>query len=401
VPARFQLVARTGHPSFLDLPWDRPLEQWESDRIVEIVRGIGRHVVRFVAYEERLYALKELPARLAQREWRLLRRLAAEEMPVVTVVGVVAREDLDDILITRHLEFSLPFRVLFESRAHDLREGMLNAGAELLVRLHTAGFFWGDASLSNTLFRRDAGGLAAYVVDTETGEIHDTLTEGQREHDIQIFEENIAGELLDVEAATGIPLDFDAWDTAAEIRGRYEALWTELTRDELFGPDERWRLDERLRRLNEMGFDVLEIEIAAGEEGYRLRLPPAVVEPGHHRRRLLLLTGLDVQENQARRLLNDMASFRAAKEQEEGRRLPESATAYRWLHEAFEATVEAVPPHLRSKLDAAEVYHEVLDHRNALAEAGGEEVDLRQAAASYVADVLAARPDTRAVLPPS
>ncbi len=248
---------------------------------------------------------------------------------MVTVVGVVTREDLDAILITRHLEFSLPLRVLLESRARDFREGMLNAGAELLVRLHTAGFFWGDASLSNTLFRRDAGGLAAYVVDTETGEIHDQLTDGQREHDVQILEENVIGELLDVQAITGIPLDFDPADTADELRRRYEQLWTELTRDELFGPDERWKLDERLRRLNELGFDVLEIEVAASDEGFRLRLSPGVVEAGHHRRRMLLVTGLDVQENQARRLLNDMASFRAAKEQVEGRRMPDSVAAFR------------------------------------------------------------------------
>src|SRR6188472_361014 len=136
MPPRFNLVARTGHPSFLDLPWDEPLEEWTSDRIVEVVRGIHRHVVRFVDYDGRLYALKELPERLAQREWTLLRRLAAENQPVVEVVGVVTRPELEAVLITRHLEFSLPFRTLFENRASsDFREGVLNAGAELLVRL--------------------------------------------------------------------------------------------------------------------------------------------------------------------------------------------------------------------------------------------------------------------------
>ena len=28
MPARLQLIARTGHPDFLDLPWDEPLEEW-------------------------------------------------------------------------------------------------------------------------------------------------------------------------------------------------------------------------------------------------------------------------------------------------------------------------------------------------------------------------------------
>jgi hypothetical protein len=401
MPPRFQLVARTGHPSFLDLPWDEPLETWESERIVEVVRGIHRHVVRFVEYDGRLYALKELPDRLARREWTLLRRLAAENQPVVEVVGVVTRPQLEGVLITRHLEFSLPFRTLFESRAiTDLREGVLNAGAELLVRLHTAGFFWGDASLSNTLFRRDAGGLAAYLVDSETGELHPDLSDGQRLHDLAILEENVVGELLDVEAATGIQLEFDAWETAEELVRRYGALWGELTRDELFGADERWKVDERLRRLNELGFDVEEIELAASDEGYRLRLAPTVVEPGHHRRRLLMLTGLDVQENQARRLLNDLASFRAAVERTDGRKLAESVAAYRWLHEIFEPTVAAVPQELRGKLEPAEVFHEVLEHRWFLSESAGAEVGIEEAAEDYVANVLRRRPDTRAVLPP-
>jgi tRNA A-37 threonylcarbamoyl transferase component Bud32 len=400
--SRFEIVARTGHPSFLDLPWDEPLDTWESERLVEVVRGIHRHVVRFVEYDDRLYALKELPPRLAHREWRLLRRLAAEKMPVVEVVGVVTRPALESVLVTRHLEFSLPLRTLFESRAvTDLREGMLNACAELLVRLHTAGFFWGDASLSNTLFRRDAGGLAAYLVDSETGELHADLTDGQRRHDLQILEENVVGELLDVEAATGIELRFDAWETALELVARYEALWAELTREETFTADERWKVDERLHRLNELGFDVEEIELVATEEGYRLLLAPRVVEPGHHRRRLLMLTGLDVQENQARRLLNDLASFRAAKERDEERRLADSVAAYRWLNESFEPTVAAVPQELRGKLEPAEIFHEVLEHRWFLSETAGKEVGIEAAASDYVANVLRQRPDTRAVLPPT
>ena len=402
MPPRFQLVARTGHPSFLDLPWDEPLEEWTSERIVEVVRGIHRHVVRFVDYDGRLYALKELPERLAQREWTLLRRLAAENQPVVEVVGVVTRPELEAVLITRHLEFSLPFRTLFENRASsDFREGVLNAGAELLVRLHTAGFFWGDASLSNTLFRRDAGGLAAYLVDAETGELHPDLSPGQRRYDLQILEENVVGELLDVEAATGIALQFDPWETATELVHRYESLWNELTREELFGADERWKLDERLRRLNDLGFDVEEIELVASDEGYRLRLAPTVVEPGHHRRRLFMLTGLGVEENQARRLLNDIAGFRAALERTEDRKPAEPVAAYRWLHEVFEPTVAAVPQEQRGKLEPAEIFHEVLEHRWFLSETAGKEVPIEEAAADYVANVLAGRPDTRAILPPT
>jgi hypothetical protein len=396
-----QLQARTGHPDFLDLPWERPLDEWESGRLVRVVRGIGRHVVRFVDYGGAIYALKELPDALAQREYHLLRRLGAAELPVVEVVGVVTREPdtLEAVLITRHLDYSLPYRTLFAGPGRpDLGDRLLDAGAELLVRLHLAGFFWGDCSLSNTLFRRDAGALSAYLVDAETGELHSTLTEGQRRHDLEIAEENLAGELADVAAELGRPLATPGEETAAELVRRYERLWDELVRDELFGPDERYRLHERLHRLNELGFDVEELELLVEDDGYRLRLHPRVVEPGHHRRRLLTLTGLHAQENQARRLLNDLAGFRAELEQAGASPLPETVVAYRWLAEIFEPAIAAVPTELHGKREAAEIYHEILEHRWYLCEAAGRDVGLDRAVASYVENVLRHVPDERAVL---
>jgi len=381
-PANFQLVARTGHPSFLDLPWEQPLEEWESPRLVNLIRGISRHVVRFVDYDGELYALKELPERPARREWTLLRRLAGQDLPVVKAVGIVtARDhDLDAILITKHLEYSLPYRALFSGTAvPDLRTHLLNALAELLTRLHIRGFFWGDCSLSNALFRRDAGALSAYLVDAETGELHGQLSDGQRAYDLDIAQTNVIGELLDVDAEVGLPPDLDPDEIGEEIVRRYDALWEELTRVETFGPDERFRLDERLHRLNELGFDVEEIQLDATPGGYRLRLDPHVVEPGHHRHRLMRLTGLDAQENQARRMLNDIARFREAEERKLGRTLSESVVASRWRQEIFEPTIAKVPEEMWAALPAAEVFHQVLEHRWFLAEQEGKDVEIDEA----------------------
>ena len=403
MPARLQLVARTGHPDFLDLPWEQPLEEWESERLVEVVRGIHRHVVRFVEYSGAIYALKELPPPLARREYTLLRSLATDEMPVVEVVGVVSERPagLDAVLITRHLDYSLPFRTLFARGAmRDLRIRLLDAGAELLVRLHLGGFFWGDCSLSNTLFRRDAGALAAYLVDAETGELHPSLSDGQRQHDIEIAEENVYGELTDLEAELDRPGELAPEETAGELVSRYASLWDELTREEAFGTESRHVIDERLRRLNELGFDVEEVELVAGDDGYRLRLNPRVVEPGHHRRRLHALTGLNAQENQARRLLNDLAAFRAELESAAGRPVPETVAVHRWLAEVFEPAMAAIPGELWGKRQAAEVFHEALEHRWFLSQEAGEDIGLLPAVKAYVDDVLRHAPDERAVLEP-
>jgi hypothetical protein len=401
--ARFHLVARTGHPDFLDLPWEEPLEEWRSERLVKLIRGISRHVVRFVEYDGALYALKELPERPARREWTLLRRLEGQGLPVVEAVGIVTDrgDDLDAVLITRHLEFSLPYRALFSGQGiPDLRTHLLNALVELLARLHLRGFFWGDCSLSNALFRRDAGALTAYLVDAETGELHGSLSDGQRDYDLDIAQVNIVGELLDVDAEVGLPADLDPDETGEEIVRRYRALWDEVTREETFAPDERFKIEERLQRLNELGFDVEELQLDATPDGYRLRLDPLVVEPGHHRHRLLRLTGLDAQERQAQRMLNDLARFREALERQEKRTLPESVVASRWRDEVFEPAIAAVPAELQGRLPAAEIFHQVLEHRWFLSERAKKDVGIDEAVRSYIASELPRRPPERVVIAP-
>jgi hypothetical protein len=392
----FQLRTRTGHGDLLDLPWEVPLADWESERCVSVVRGIGRHVVRFVERDGRLYALKELPQQLAEREHRLLTGLFDAGLPVVEPVAVVVGRapGLDAVLVTRHLEFALPYRTLFGGRGFDdVRDRLLDALAQLLVRLHLGGFFWGDCSLSNALFRRDAGALAAYLVDAETGERHAVLSPGQRAHELAIAEENLVGELFDVEAELGgLPAGIDPVETAEGVTRRYEALWGELTRDEVFGPDERFRIDGRLRRLNDLGYDVSAVELRAEAGGYRLRVDPQVVEPGHHRRRLQALTGLDVQENQARRLLHDVDSYRAVTG------ASEQTAGYRWLREVFEPTLESVPEELRGRLEPAEMFHELLIHRWFLSESRGRDVGMAEAVRSYAETVLPQAPEERTIV---
>jgi tRNA A-37 threonylcarbamoyl transferase component Bud32 len=399
---RFRLVARDDQLGFLGLPWQLPLEEWPAELLVNVRRGISRHVVRFVDLDGSVYALKELPPRLAEREYRLLGDLNRMAVPAVEAIGVVADrtdadgEELPAVLITRVLEFSLPYRlILGRKRLPAPEPSMLAALSELFVRLHLAGFFWGDCSLSNALFRRDAGALSAYLVDAETGELHERLSDGQRSHDLDIAEENLVGELQDLAAELGREIVEDPFEFAASVRERYEQLWAELTEDEIFAPGETKRLDKRLRRLNDLGFDVEEVELVSDGAEVRLRLHSKVVEPGHHRRRLLHLTGLDAQENQARRLLNDITAHRAGLERSGEAPVSEAAAAGRWLSEVFEPTLAAIPPELRGKRAAAELYHELLEHRWFVSEQAGRDVGRDRAVASYADQILRPAPDEK------
>src|ERR1700728_2684310 len=102
----------------LTLPWTEPLEEWQDERLVEIrQRGISRHVVRFVADDGTLYALKSISERLARREYQVLRALAELGVPAVEVVGIAVDlgQDADAILVTRFLTYATTYRAVFSS----------------------------------------------------------------------------------------------------------------------------------------------------------------------------------------------------------------------------------------------------------------------------------------------
>ncbi|WBB78932.1 DUF4032 domain-containing protein [Micromonospora sp. WMMD882] len=386
-------------PALLDLPWSTPLEQWPAEHLVALPQGISRHIVRFVRLGGFVYAVKETGERVAEREYDLLRALERIDFPSVEAVAIVADrhapdgEPLDPVLITRHLQFSLPYRALF---SHTLRpetlERLLDALAALLVRMHLTGFFWGDCSLSNTLFRRDAGAFAAYLVDAETGALRTSLSNGQRGEDLEIARVNIFGEALDLQAAGLLHESVDPEVVCEEVVRRYERLWHEITYEQQVEREARHDIESRIRRLNELGFDVAEVALSTIEDG-RYLIRPKVVDAGYHTRRLLRLTGLDAEENQARKLLNNLDAYRA-----ESDLTDEQQAAHRWLTEVFEPVVRAVPAHLRRKLEPQEVFAQIIEHKWLLSEQAGRDVGMAPAVQSYLNEVLVHRPDEQAVL---
>lgn len=403
-----QIITNRADPALLDLPWATPLEHWDESHLAALPRGLSRHVVRFVRLSGKVVAVKEIKEDLARREYGLLRDLRRLELPAVKPMAVIAGRiadgsgqvtpggALDACLLTRHLQFSLPYRALYSQRLRpDTSTRLLDALAVLLVRLHLSGFWWGDVSLSNTLFRRDAGGFSAYLVDAETGQLFASLTDGQREHDLEIARVNIAGELMDLIAGGFLTDEADPIEISDSLLERYRRLHDELTGVERFETGDRWRVDERIRRLNQLGFDVDELSMSTDLSGTTIQIQPKVVDAGHHSRRLMRLTGLDVQENQARRLLNDLDSFRAAEHRQAD---SEELVAHEWMSRVYERVVNAVPAGLARKLEPAQLFHEVLEHRWYLSERAGHDVSTEAALADYQAHVLPAKPDEDSIV---
>ena len=401
-----EITAATVEPALLDLPWHLPLEDWPVENIAALPKGLSRHTVRFAHLGEYVIAIKETLPELAKREYEMLKSLGKLDVPCVEPFAIIngrttrEGEPLLAVLITRHLKFSLPYRAMWsQGLRQETATRLVDALALLLVRLHIAGFFWGDVSLSNTLFRRDAGSFAAYLVDAETGHLYDSgLSNGQRENDLEIARVNIAGELMDLMASGHAAPGIDPVAISNRIMTAYRDLWTELTGVQLLGQDERWKISQRVKRLNELGFDIEELAITASGNGRQVKIQPKVVDAGHHGRRLLLLTGLDVEENQARRLLNDLDQYRV-----EHQRLgaDEEVLAHEWLSHSFEPVILAIPKDAVGKLEPAEVYHQVLEHRWYMSEKAGHDVPMAEAVQDYMVNVLSNRRDEAALIMPT
>jgi len=396
------ITAATAEPALLDLPWHLPLVDWPSSTIAALPKGLSRHTVRFAHLGEHVIAIKETLLDLAKREYEMLRKLEKLDVPCVEPFAIIsnrydlAGNELPAVLITRHLKFSLPYRAMWSQGLREqTAKRLVDALALLLVRLHLVGFFWGDVSLSNTLFRRDAGKFAAYLVDAETGQLYDgKLSNGQRENDLEIARVNIAGELMDL-LASGKATEIDPVQVSQRIVDKYRDLWKELTATEVFDSSERWRISRRVQRLNELGFDIEELSMTQDQVGQTVKIQPKVVDAGHHARRLLLLTGLDVEENQARRLLNDIDQYKLSNARAGA---DEEVMAHEWLSNIYEPVISAIPQELMGKLEPAEIFHEVLEHRLHKSEKAGKDVSLLEAVRSYASDVLSNRRDEASYL---
>ena len=404
--ASLSITASEMAPELFELPWDTSLEAWPEETIAALPKGISRHIVRFIHLGNHIVAVKETTEALAVREYEMLQKLNRLDVPCVEPVAIVSGradkrgEDLPAALVTRHLRFSLPYRALYSQTLRpDTATRLADALAVLLVRLHIVGFFWGDVSLSNTLFRRDAGSFAAYLVDAETGELMPgSLSDGQRENDLEIARVNVSGELLDLQAGGRLDEDIDPVAVSNSIMDSYRSLWRELTGWESFDQSERWRIAQRVSRLNELGFDIENMSISQDDAGSSLRIQPKVVDAGHHTRRLIRLTGIDAGENQARRLLNDLDSYRAIHFPDED--ADEQMGAHQWLSEVYDPIISAIPREYRGKLEEPEIFHQWREHRATRSREEDRDVAREESLQSYIENVLQHRRDEAVVTGP-
>jgi hypothetical protein len=382
---------RNSSPEMLALPWEKPLADWSAPDICfrDLPVGPSRHLVRFIEMKDAVYAFKELPLRAARQEYNVLRHLEAVELAAVRPVGLVEATSRDvAILVTEYLQHSLQYRRLLAraSVRGPYRDRLLDAMAWLLVDIHRNGVFWGDCSLANTLFRRDGPRIQAYLVDAETSEVHPSLSEGLRMHDLEILVENVAYGLADLAAAQKRHDDMeDAVYAAQSTRMCYLSLWNRLHSNPVVAAGDRHAMASHIRYFNEMGFAIDEVELAPSGSANRVQIKLAVSNRRFHAIELQRRTGIVALEGQARLLLNDLNEYRAWLEFYDKRHISPDEGTKRWKQEVLEPKLKHLTPAIGPHRDPLQAYCDLLEHKWLLSERAGKDVGLEAAMDSYLA----------------
>jgi hypothetical protein len=288
------------------------------------------------------------------------------------------------VLLTRYADHSFSYHELLSGGGFGARRAqLLDAFAFLLVELHLLGCFWGDCSLSNVLYRYDAGSIEALLVDAETAKLHPHLSDGQRGHDLAIMVENVSGEMADIAASQGLDLDHADLRLGEDIERRYQALWREVAFQDTVPADKHYLITERIRRLNELGFEVEEVEVGPRPDSESVRFRLKIADRNFHSNRLHELTGVDASENQARMILADLHHY-LSKQPTVRTGSGKALATVRWRVEEFEPWLRRLAEQIPPGADPVQAYCDLLHHRYMVSLEAGRDVGTEAAFQSWV-----------------
>ncbi len=326
------ITAATADPALLDLPWDLPLEEWPDEHIAALPRGISRHLVRFVeplglrhrhqgdrpprwrsasttcsAPLQRL----DVPVRRARRrhhraapttDGERARRRAGHPAPAV--LAALPRAVLPDAA-ARHGD---PPRRRPGRAARPAAPRRLLLGRRVAVEHAVPARRRRVRRVPRR--RRDRASCYERPLQRAARE-----RPRDRPHQHRRRADGPGGRRPRRRGRSTRSRSPNG------IVAAYRSLWNELTE-----PRVVLVVASAGGSANASSVSTTSASTSRSSRsrpptsGTTVRIQPKVVDAGHHSRRLLRLTGLDVEENQARRLLNDLDSYRATARQAGARR---------------------------------------------------------------------------------
>jgi hypothetical protein len=175
------------------------------------------------------------------------------------------------------------------------------------------------------------------------------------------------------------------------VIARYHRIWKSLNEPQILDPKDRHAVERAMRSLQDLGFAVEEVEVTMDGDKGVLKFSPKLVQAGYHQQRLKEILGLDAEELQAKRLL---ASFDRYRGREAKSGLSSEVLARRWLTIVFDHVIDQIPLELRGRVEPAQMFHEILEHRWYLGEKAGKDLGLDFATQEYIHNILPFRTDS-------
>ena len=94
-------------------------------------------------------------------------------------------------------------------------------------------------------------------------------------------------------------------------------------------------------------------------------------------------------------MMNDIEQYRATHFKSS---TPQSIAAHEWMTHVYQPAINAIPRELRGKLEPAEIFHQLLEHRWYMAENAGYDIPSDQVIASFIENVLRNKPDEQSFI---
>ncbi len=264
------------------LPWAMPIADWHmyGVNILNIKRGISRHVVIFVRTGRFSFGIKEISEEISKKEIdhyeQLLMRgihtlvpagyVVREEkpIPIETPIGIQYEKNYISHTVTVLVDKVLPDSLLYSRNFRkENRQKIWNAIVRLLVQLHSNGVYWGDASLANTLIKFEKRAvpfiglqtvLIAYLSDAETVEIRPHLSKSMRGEDLNFFFESMEWIQEDIRISGAMRNETEMDEDKEYIKERYETLYNVERKKKKFEQQTSFNIDKFLGSISNLAY---------------------------------------------------------------------------------------------------------------------------------------------------
>jgi hypothetical protein len=201
---RLQLVKAAEHGGVVTWPFDQPLDDWSIDGMHNVSPACTATSCGCSRWATRRTSSRSCPIRSRSvsggccASWPR----PACRRPKWSVVVTGRDDDADGLLITRHLDYSLPYRTLLSGRG--LRIPYLGERCWMRWPACWCGCTSPASTGATARCRTPCSGatpaaLSAYIIDVETGERHEDAEPRPARLDLQIATENVLGGLLDLQ----------------------------------------------------------------------------------------------------------------------------------------------------------------------------------------------------------